>query len=169
MRNNKTLKLFYITILIFSLFTGCGKASQNDVLSKDSNATSGDIPEDLRLTIYYMDPRILTRMPLDVDSLIGFPETRKIVIEHEELLPHLDSLKELTASMFHPAKEESYYNARMYYVLENGHSEKLLEVIISQVYGNVVVNGTEVEDYSLFYEWISPFLPEEARTMYGVQ
>ncbi len=51
-------------------------------------------------------------------------------------------------------------------MLETGESGKLLEVTISEIRGNVVVNGMEVEFDPVFYELIELFLTEEARIMY---
>ncbi len=164
--------LFYITVIIVVLSTlaGCANpsAQPQNPLADYEKMLSGDIPQNLRLTIYYMDPTILTLMPLSAEDLMDFPETRKIVVESGELAANFEPFKELNFSILQPAKITSYIDARMYYVLEAGDSGKLLEVTISQVHGNMFVNGIEVEHNRIFYDLIDPFLTEEARIMYGI-
>ena len=123
-------------------------------------AVEGDIPEDLRLTIYYIRPYIATRRPLSVEDLMNFTDVNRIVVESEGLAAHSELLRKLDPSLLQPATGESYINARMYYVLEAGN-DKLLEVIIST--GSVFVNGFFVEFHPILLELIAPFLPEDAR------
>lgn len=164
--------LLYITVilLLVSVLTGCANTSAQaqNPLADYEKMLSGDIPQDLRLTIYYMDPAILTLVPLSAEDLMSFSETKKIVVGSDELAANFEPFKKLNSSVLQPAIVTSYIDARMYYVLEAGDSGKLLEVTISQVRGNIFVNGMEVEHNRIFYELIAPFLTEEARIMYGL-
>lgn len=165
----RIIALLVLGFLLVTILTGCSDpaAQLQDKLENYSKIMQADLPEDLRLTIYYIDPRILTAYAWNVDTLIKYDETQKIVIEREEILSNIDAFKKLNWSVLTPTKNEPFINARLYYVIESGEYGKLLEVVISEVRGNVVVNGIEVEYNTLFYELIWPFLPEDARIMYG--
>lgn len=168
--NCKKIILLLVSFLLVMSWAGCANTSiqLQNALENYSKIVTGDIPQDLKLTIYYMDPQILTRIPLSAEDLINASFTQKIVIEHEELLKHLNLFQQLNAPILQPVKEKSAINARLYYVLESTASGKLLEVTVSQIYGTVFVNGIEVEDNPIFYELIAPFLTEEAHDILGV-
>ena len=175
----KRLKIFCVLLALCLLFTttltGCsGPSTRLQRSMKDyTQMLEGDLPEDLRLTIYYASLDFVTRAPVRVEDLILIPITRKIVVESEELAKHKELLKKMDASILQPVQEETYIDARLYYVFEVGESEKLLEVVVSpsQLYkinGSVVVNGIEVEDNPIFYELIAPFLTEDAHNKLGI-
>jgi len=151
-----------IMLLIPSL-TGCSSPSAqlrnsfrgyNAVISKD-------LPEDIQLTIYYIEPWILTQRPLSADDLINDSLAKKIVVEHEELSAQIALLSKLEPSILEPVKEETYLDARLCYVIETETHGKILEVAVSQVGENIFVNGIEVEHNSVLYEVIMPFLSED--------
>lgn len=150
-----------IVLLLVMLLLGCTNPSTQiqDSLRDYSRIITEDFPEDLCLTIYYLDPSILTRRPLSVEDLMSFPETQKIVIEAEELSTNIESFKKLNASMLKPAKEKVYVDARLYYVLDAGENNKVLDVVISQTDSGVIMNGIEVEYNPIFHELVAPFLP----------
>ena len=163
MRRSKIL-LFMLIILLVPSLTGCSSPSAQlrDSFSVYLDVISEDIPEDIQLTIYYIDPLILTNRPLSTDDLVKYDDVKKIVVEYEELSTQIALLSKLEPSILEPVKEETYLNARLYYVIETETHGKILEVAISEIGGrNVFVNGIEVEDNSVFYEVITPFLSEE--------
>ena len=123
---------------------------------------TGEIPEDLTLTIYYISPDILTRYPLGVEDLVEFTDVNVITVTSDQLEGHLPELSGLEL-----AKTPSYINARLYYVLET-ENRKVVEVVTSAVGGNVFVNGIEVEHYDVFYDFILPFLSAEDREILGL-
>ncbi|MBO5175465.1 MAG: hypothetical protein J6B84_10035, partial [Eubacterium sp.] len=84
------------------------------------------------------------------------------------LASHWELLKELKPDILQPVQEESHINARLYYFFEVGDSEKILEVIISNIYGSVFVNGFNVENNPVFYDLILPFLEDEDRQILGI-
>lgn len=157
----------FVTVLsiLMGMMAGCAKAPEQkqDVLSNYLEMLN-NIPDDVCLTIYYMDPSVLTRMALSADDLIKLAD--KIVVESDVLKENADLLKKLDSTVMQPATIKSYINARMYYVLETEETGKILEVIISQVNGNVFVNGTEVVWNPVFLKVIKPFLPEGARILW---
>lgn len=164
-------RIVVICLLAFLLaitLTGCSNSTPlQDVMNDYSKMVEGDIPEDFCLTIYYLDPNILTRRPLSEADLVTFPGVEIIRVESEELASYWTLLKELDLSILQLVKEKSYMNARLYYVFEVGDSD-ILEVVISEIHGSVFVNGVEVEDNPLFYELIAQFLTEEDHNVLGI-
>lgn len=133
----------------------------SSILSVYSDIISGDIPKDIRLTIYYIDPSILTFKALSIDDLINLHNVKKIVVEYETLTTHTALLSKLNPSILEPIIINFHLNARLYYVIETETHGKILEVAVSQVGENVFVNGIEVKHNPVFYEVIVPFLSED--------
>lgn len=165
-------KKLVISLVVLSLvvcLTGCSHSTPlQDAMIDYSIMIEIGIPEDLHLTIYYIDPTILTRRPLNQEDLVTFPGVEVIIVDSEEIAPHWEQLKELSPSTLQPVQEESYVNARLYYVFETRDSGKILEVVISEIHGSVFVNGMEVEDNPIFYKLINPFLSENDRNILGI-
>ena len=158
-----------LAFLLTTILTACSNSSPlQEAMNDYSKIVEGDLPDDIRLTIYYLDPNILTRIPLSKDDLVTFPGVGIITVNSEELASCWELLKELNPSILHPVQEESYINARLYYVFEVGDSDKILEVVINNIHGNAFVNGIEVEDNPIFYELIVPYLTEEGRITLGI-
>ena len=171
--------LLVLTLLLTCFLIGCKDSSsqkegQASVTSLEASmdeylkTVDGMLPDDLRLTIYYLDPTILTRAPLSKEDLQSYPGVVKITVDAEELASHWELLKELKPDILQPVQEESHINARLYYFFEVGDSEKILEVIISNIYGSVFVNGFNVENNPVFYDLILPFLEDEDRQILGI-
>ena len=129
---------------------------------------NGNIPDDLRLTIYYISPLIFTRMPLSAEDLVNDWDAKIITVSAEELSSNLAVLQKLKASVLQPVEEETYIDARIYYVFETSRSNKVLEVVSRSLRSSVFVNGVEVENNEIFYEIIEPFLTEEAHEILGI-
>ena len=142
--------------------------SLEESMSEYLKTVEEKLPDDLRLTIYYLDPTVLTRAPLSKEDLQSYPGVVKITVEAEELASHRELMKKLDPNILQPVQEESHINARLYYFFEVGDSEKILEVIISNIYGSVCVNDFEVENNPVFYDLILPFLEDEDRQILGI-
>ena len=161
MRRSKIL-LFMLIILLVPSLAGCSPSAQlRNTFSVYLDVISEDIPEDIQLTIYYIEPWILTNRPWSTDDLVNCGHAKKIVVEYEELSTQIALLSKLEPSILEPVKEETYLDARLYYVIETEAHGKILEVAVSQPGKNVFVNGIEVEHNPVFYEIIKPFLSEE--------
>ena len=162
MKHTNILLYLSIVLLIVSLSTGCANSSSQiqDSLHNYSQMIAGNIPEDVCLTIYYLDPSILTYSPLSVDDLMNFSETQKIIVESEELVANFEPFKKLDISELKPAREKTYVDARLYYVLNAGDSGNLLEAVITQTNYNVILNGIEAEYNPIFHELVAAFLPK---------
>lgn len=171
--------LFSLVFLLGTALTGCQNPSAQtekqtpptpleEAMRDYTEIVEGILPKDLRLTIYYLDPSILTRVPVSADGLLTFPGVETIIVESKELKDHMVLLRELDASILQPVEEPSYINARLYYAFEVGDSEKILDVVISGIHGSVFVNGIEVEDNPVFYELILSFLTERDREILSI-
>ena len=133
-----------------------------EALAEYSSLMQSDLPEDTRLTIYYISPALLTRAPVSVEQLMTFSDVKIINVTAAELRQIQPLLKKLDASILQPVQEETYINARLYYVIETSDSNKILEVVTTNIlHQSVFVNGVEVENDPIFFDIISPFLTEE--------
>lgn len=117
-------------------------------------------PNDMTLSIYYMNPYILTDIPMNINSLKEVC-THKIIIDGSSFKDHLTSLK-TDYIYLNKTIINSYLNCRVYYVFESKTKGKLLDVAMWTSGGNMLVNGQEVKSSDIFYNIIMPFLPEEA-------
>ena len=66
-----------------------------------------------------------------------------------------------------PVEKKSYIDARIYYVFELNGTNKLFDVILwggINDYKSLFVNGIEIEENSIFFDVMLPFLSEEETT-----
>ncbi|AIQ54616.1 hypothetical protein [Paenibacillus sp. FSL R7-0331] len=115
---------------------------------------------DISLTIYYLNPFILTRYPLSAEDLISFTDVQKIVIRGGDLEEPMDLLKQINDDL-ESVKKKSRVNARIYYVFESKKNGKLFDVAMWGRDSSVFVNGVEVKGNDIFYDVIKTFLPED--------
>ncbi len=126
--------------------------------------------DNLRLIIYYMNPNILTGIPVSVEALInseGDDRVQKFVIDGNSLEEHIGLLKQVGNITLIPVKEESYINARIYYVFETNKGKKIFDVTMwgwgmgegDEEY--IYINGFAFKENDIFYDLIIPFLPED--------
>lgn len=167
MRHRKMIFSVLCLLLVGLLLSGCVNpfADRSVDLSAYEKTIQEKIPEDLQLTIYYTSPHIFTNKPMSIEDLVKSSFTEKIVIGAEELSKHISLFQTLDASKLKPA-QESYMDARLYYVLET-EGKKILEVASSSLESNVFVNGVEVAADLVFYKIIRPFLTEDAYRLWG--
>ena len=158
--------------LLITVLAGCGTSSDQaetqpapmmleDAMKDYERAVAGELPEDFRLTITFMNPIMDTRAPVRVEDLKNYP-CRTIVVDAQKLNAYAEVLRKLDASILKPVAEPSYVDARLYYVFEVGDSEVILDVVTGAERNDTIfVNGIEVETNPVFYELILPFLTEE--------
>ena len=168
MKRTRTIISMLLLIAMAVSLAGCTGARPEtlDAVLEYRKAVEGEIPDDLHLTIYYMAPDILTRRPLTADDLKSFSETKVITVDSDELKQHTETLRKLEHRILKVVEEQTSVNARVCYVFELGN-KNILQIVISDIGGNVFVNGLEVEDHPVFYELIEPFLTEEAHEILG--
>lgn len=159
---------FVLTLLAIAVLVGC-KANNadnninhlNEAFKDYSQAIEQEMPNGFHLSIYYIDPSILTRSPLSVDELVHSSLVQTIIIDSEHLKENIELLKQLNADGLIPAKSKSKLNARLCYIFETDNNEKLLEVAVGGDNNSIFVNGVEVEHDDLFRNVIEPFVSED--------
>ncbi|MGM9601727.1 MAG: hypothetical protein ACI3W5_09160 [Faecousia sp.] len=160
-----------IAIIAFLSVISKDRNSENmqreDILLSYTKALEEGVPDGLSLTIYYMDPTILTRKPVSVGELLTFHDVKKIQISYDELVSHYELLTKLDTSKLEPAVVKTGINARLYYVLETKDAGPILEVVVTGLHDSVFVNGFEVKGNVVFFELIAPFVDEHFINMWG--
>jgi hypothetical protein len=116
----------------------------------------------IRLSIYYMDLFMLTHAPVKLDDLINQWHDYKVIVTGEQLAEHRELLERLINAELLPVKNESYVNARLYYVFEHEEHGEIFSFLAFGGGNTEFVNNMEVEFNSVFYEFVLPFLPDDA-------
>jgi len=155
---NKLLKFIILLLLAVTVLTNCGS---DDMHADKKPIESSELIEnedlnDISLTIYYISPYILTRVPLSIEDLIKYSEVNKIVLRgnYSELLTRLNNTTLI------PVEKKSCLNARLYYVFETEKDGKIYDVALWGGNDSIFANGVEVEENDVFYNVIMQFLPE---------
>ena len=174
-RAQRVLLVFVLSVSF--MFGGCAK---DELLSEPEpdeffRLVSNGAVEDMSLTIYYMQPRILTFIPVDIDSIIASCSDDKftmyggggiVVIEGKDLARHTDLLYVLSNEELKPLERSYYLNARIYYIFKDKSKRTIFEVAMWGYAGDgsasvaILVNGLYVEDIDIYYDIVIPFLPE---------
>ena len=115
-------------------------------------------PEELQLTIYYMECCVATRAPVSVEELKEAYYDGIVTVLSDQLALNWESLRGLNPSVLQPEKEKEYMNARLYYVIEKDGMGQVLEVVLDDIGENVYVNGIEVDYDPILVDIIDPFL-----------
>ncbi|WP_138756582.1 hypothetical protein [Paenibacillus sinopodophylli] len=166
----KNINFGYIILLFFicTILSSCGRDNMN------SNKPSINFSElieneniaDIILTIYYVNPFILTRQPWSVGNLINSQSVKKIVISGSDLEEHFDLFNQINNDVLIPVKKESpNLDVRLYYVLDSKKNGKLFDVAMwggGREGNTIFFNGYEVIGHGIFYDVVMSFLPEDA-------
>ena len=166
------LPLFAITVLVNCTTTAstsykkpCYEVSNIplvETLNDFSKLIEDENINDLILTIYYLNPLILSRGAYCVDDIITHDRMHKFVIVGSELKRNIDLFKKFIIDSFIPVEIKSFLNARIYYVFETNKGQKIFDVVMWGFYNNsIFINGYEMEENEIFYDAIIPFLPED--------
>ena len=152
-------------LIALNILTGCGGNDMRpkDVMNSLAKLTEKKNFDDLSLTVYYIDPHILTTFPLSVEGLISFSSVKKIVINGNEVGEHIDLFKKIRKNEIIPVKKTSRIDARFYYIFESVKDGKLLDVAMWGDDNSVFVNGLEIEGTDSFIDVVFPFLSEDAK------
>ena len=157
------LLVFLVLSVIMSITVFCHNklVDVSDLIKKEK-------PEDLVLTIYYMEPNVLTDIPISVDMIKSWGD--KVEITGKELEEHIAAFKQINKKTLKLVRIiPANVNVRMYYVLESKKNGKLFDVA---VWGNIanetlMFNGVEIKNNRIFYDVVLPFLPEDIAGKYG--
>ena len=167
-----TILLAAVGLCIFSVFWGNHMkiTSPSRILSE--YIRKGNV-DDLVLTIYFVDPSILTHIPVSIDGLINWCGDNKVTVSGSQLAEHIDLVNQMINTDLERVKSRdstSYLNARVYYVFETNRGQKIFDVAMWGVARGdsecIVVNGQYVKTIEAFYSIIFPFLPGDyAKTL----
>lgn len=156
------LVLLAATVLISSGCMSMQAENASVELSEHIECIKQGEEDELRLTIYYMSPYILTQWPQSERELIESGYEYKITVGRIRLREHIDLLEQVANADLTPIENESYVDARLYYAFETKKNRKIFDVCMWGSNGGIIVNGLEVEENHIFYEVVLPFLPEDA-------
>ena len=161
--------MYCIVLLIMITHIGCAISADNNVpldttaaVWEYSQIQNGEIPNDLRLVIYYMSPLICARYPIDTERIKNTVDTKQIIVDARGIAEHKEQLICLATTELIPKQSKTYLDARVYYVLETDRSGKIFEVAMNSIYGDTFVNGVAVENNSIYSEFIELFLTQDA-------
>lgn len=162
-KKNIVLGILMLILFATTILAGCGGKDMRPekTLGNFSKLVENGELDNLSLTIYYIDPLILTRAPLSVDDLINFSNVRKIVIDDIDVEKHIDLFKQITNTNLKPVKNKSRIDARFYYFFETEKQGKILDVAMWGNNASVFVNGLEVDENDVFFTVVTPFLSED--------
>jgi len=152
-----------LIVLAVTILVSCGgkDMSPEKALNSFSKLLEKENLDDLRLTIYYIDPSILTRAPLSVDGLINNSHVNKVVVNSSNLKEHIDLLNQFNLDLLQPVENNTRIDARFYYMFETKKNRKIFDVGMWGGDNSIFVNGIEVQENDIFYDVVIPFLPEE--------
>lgn len=159
-------KIFLTVIISLSMlmiFTSCNEKNMipEEALKKFIEEIEKDKLFNMRLTIYYMSPKILTGIPLSVEDLINGDFMSKYIISGSKLKEYDELLKQVSNIKLIPVEKNSKIDARIYYVFEDSKGKKIFDVAMWGDSDSNYVNGCEFEGENVFYDILLPFLPED--------
>lgn len=163
MNFQKGIVLVFILILLTgTAFTGSRVDTRPEkAMSHLSQIIETENVDELRLTIYYISPEVLTLVPLDVNNLLNMDDLQKIIVNGDKLKEHIDLLQQMSHEILTPVKATPRVDARNYYVFETKQGAKILSVTMWGIDGSIFVNGVAVKEDNIFYQVIMPFAPED--------
>ena len=133
---------------------------RNSTIDFSELAQYGNFNE-LSLTIYHFCPFKLTPFSVTNDGLKNDGCDYRIIIEGNELERYTELLTQLDDIVLTPVEQESYIDARLYYIFEHRRSGATFSVAMSGHNYSMFVNGNEVERNDTLYDVIMPFLPDD--------
>jgi len=158
---------FVLLLLVCAILIGYGMGNMRAKIAIQNFSKQIESMDfnNLTLTIYYMDPHLLTLYPLDVNTLIDVCGEQKIVVNGSILEEHIDLLRQVKNAKLKPVSHKIYMDARIYYIFEANGKGKILDVVMWGAHEDVdeeaiFVNGVSVECEEVFFDVIMPFLPE---------
>ena len=123
---------------------------------------------ELNLTIYFVDPSILTYIPVDIEGLKEWGGDNKITVNGSQLAEHISLINQMIntdLSRVNNKDKNSYLNARIYYLFETNYGKNVYDVAMwCDARGDnesIIINGRNYKSNDIFYNVIFPFLPED--------
>lgn len=164
LKRNVVLEICTFLLLSVTILTGCGGNDMRPekALKNFSKQIEQGNLNDIHLTVYYLSPFILTRTPLSIDDLVNHNAVQKFVVDGSTLKEHTDLLSQISNDVVIPVEQKSHINTRLYFVFETTKDKKIFDVSMWGDDNSIFINGLEVKENKLFYDVVSPFLPEDA-------
>ena len=146
-----------------SSLSGCRAqpAPLQDALADYEKVLKTDGLDGLRLSVYYIDPSILTRSPLAEEQLLSFESVQKFEVDNAQLLQHIELLKTINAEELTPVSNPSALNARLCCIFESDYAGQVLQLTLGGEANSIFVNGVEAENCELLHDLLAAFAPEE--------
>ena len=157
------LLLAIIFLLVIAVLDSCQESDMRSrkAVSQFAKLVEQGEMDSLSLKIYFMSPYTLTPYPYSIDDIIRATSEDEIIIIGSSLKEHIDVLKQLNNDRLVKVEQESYIDARVYYVFYKG-TRKIFDVAMWGKDNSIFVNGFEIKEDDIFYDIIIPFLPEGA-------
>lgn len=124
MRQSRLCRVFLtvamITVIAVLALSGCRAqpAPLQDALADYEKVLKTDGLDGLRLSVYYIDPSILTRSPLTEEQLLSFESVQKFEVDNAQLLQHIELLKTINAEEMTPVSNTSVLDARLCCIMQ---------------------------------------------------
>lgn len=163
MKIKKYMVIILVILILFAIYiliaAHLKKLSLNNIFEQIEKE---DI-NDLSLTIYHMHPYAVLFIPISgVEDFVQRTSDEKIVISGRDLGECINLFKKINGGDLKPRKgKPSYLGLRMCYVLESKKNGKLLDVAMWGEENSMFINDMEVEENSILYDVIIPFLPTD--------
>ena len=113
----------------------------------ESNGLDG-----LRLSVYYIDPSILTRFPLTEERLLSFESVQRFDVDNAQLLQNIELLKTINAEEMTPVSNTSVLDARLCCIFESDRAGQILRLTLGGKDNSIFVNEVEVENCELLHD-----------------
>lgn len=154
--------ILVLAMAILVSFAGCGlKRELHEQTKTFYDIVNGTIPQDLHLTIYYVNSEYESYLPQSLESLMLSEALTVISVPYEELVQHQDHLKKFDPALLVPVSGENFVDARFYYVFELGDSGPIMEYTLSYL-GSDYINGIPIKEAYEMVHLVAPFLPEDS-------
>lgn len=167
MRQSRLCRVFLtvamITVIAVLALSGCRAqpAPLQDALADYEKVLKTDGLDGLRLSVYYIDPSILTRSPLTEEQLLSFESVQKFEVDNAQLLQHIELLKTINAEEMTPVSNTSVLDARLCCIFESDRAGQVLRLTLGGKDNSIFVNGVEVENFELLRDLLMAFASEE--------
>lgn len=151
--------------ILFELLTfaccGVKNARLQVVLTDYAAVLESNGLDGLRLSVYYIDPSILTRFPLTEERLLSFESVQRFDVDNAQLLQNIELLKTINAEEMTPVSNTSVLDARLCCIFESDRAGQVLRLTLGGKDNSIFVNGVEVESFELLRDLLMAFASEE--------
>jgi len=154
--------LLILAVGIFIFFGGYNMRPHRALDRFAGLIEEGDL-DDIRMVIYFNEMSYFVRTAWSVDRILGGRYDLRIVVEGDDLIPHLDLLRSINSDILIPAEERGRVDARIYLLFEDSRGRKIFDVVMwtSWTDFTILINDRPFERIEVFYDIILAVLPED--------